>query len=158
MIPTPDKSEPVWLSEARRYLGQVEMRGPRNNPIIVAMGRKLGLPTFQDSEPWCTLFVAFCLKNTLPNVELPTHLMWSRAFQKWGSPLTKPRLGAIMVYWRGKSIDEDLGHVGFYLGPGLTPGYSRLINGNMSDSVRIADMPDNKLVPDGIRWPIEGRA
>ena len=147
--------DPVWLAEAKRFKNLREIEDRRlSHPILDKMARYLGLNDFQDDEPWCTMFVAYCLKSTIPDIVLPRHLMWSRAFEKWGQELDAPRPGAVMVYWRGKSPKDDLGHVGFYLKPGLTYGYSKLISGNYSNMVLEHDMSDEKLV--SIRWPIVG--
>jgi len=149
--------EPPWLQRARLLLGQKEYPGPSTNPLLRRMAERLGIAPFEDSEPWCTLFVAYCLHSTIPGIKLPRHLMWSRAFAKWGTELQEPRPGAIMVYWRGKSPADDLGHAGFWTRPGASPGYSRILAGNSGDMVREHQMNDKAFLV-SIRWPdIPGR-
>jgi uncharacterized protein (TIGR02594 family) len=154
LLPHPDhkSQDPPWLDEAHRLLGVKEVKGDEQHPTLEAMAHALSLMNFQDDrDPWCTLFIAHCLKTALPDEPLPKHLIWSRAYAKWGIPLKKPVRGCVVVTWRGKSAAEDLGHAFFYLSD-AGPRHMKGIGGNQSDSVSVTQTHRKDRVI-GYFWP-----
>jgi uncharacterized protein (TIGR02594 family) len=147
LLPT----DPPWLKEAFRLLGTKEVKGEGDAPELAAMAHALKLQNFEDDrDPWCTLFIAHCIKTGLPLEPLPKHLIWSRAYGKWGRALVYPERGAIVVTWRGKDASLDLGHAFFYLGD--AGRYMVGIGGNQSDSVSVSSVHRKDRII-GIRWP-----
>ncbi|HEV2557972.1 MAG TPA: hypothetical protein VGU45_05040 [Microvirga sp.] len=146
------EADPPWLAEALRLKGLQEQKGEASNPVLLWMARKLGLLNFVDADPWCSLFAAHCLRITLPDEPMPRHLLWSRAFAKWGVPLAKPVRGALLVNWRGKRIEDDLGHCSFLL-EDTDFGHFKTIGGNVGDRVDVSLVRKDRIVPNGIRWP-----
>lgn len=146
--------EPPWLVEARRLLGVAEVKGEGNDPVLRAMAEMIGLLNFEDDrDPWCTMFIAYCIKKALPEEPLPKHLIWSRAYAKWGIGLKEPVPGAVVVLWRGKDIKQDLGHAFFYTERGITESTMIGIGGNQKDKVSEDHFSRSRIVPNGIRWP-----
>lgn len=57
-------SEPKWLTEARRYIGEREIKGPQHNPLIVQMWKDIKRGGIKDDEtPWCAAFVSSVLNS-----------------------------------------------------------------------------------------------
>ncbi len=57
-------SEPKWLTEARRYIGEREIKGPQHNPLIVQMWKDIKRGGIKDDEtPWCAAFVSSVLER-----------------------------------------------------------------------------------------------
>ncbi|EDR9797697.1 TIGR02594 family protein, partial [Salmonella enterica subsp. enterica serovar Zongo] len=57
-------SEPKWLAEARRYIGEREIKGAQHNPLIVQMWRDIKRGGIKDDEtPWCAAFVGAVLEH-----------------------------------------------------------------------------------------------
>lgn len=137
----------VWLQEARRLMGTKEVPGLKSNPKILDWAKDLDIAYKGDDVPWCGLFVAHCIGGTLQQEPLPNVPLLARAWRKFGGPTT-PRLGAIMVFWRG-SIDASTGHVGFYAGE--TDASYVILGGNQSDSVSLAKLSKKRLLE--ARWP-----
>ncbi|PZM07575.1 TIGR02594 family protein [Rhizobium tubonense] len=135
--------EPRWLTAARKYIGLKEVVGSGNNPEIVAMWVKLGLPFRDDATPWCAGFVGFVLENS--GIK-STRSGLALSYEKWGIPISKPIVGAIVTFKRLGG-----GHVGFVVGKDAA-GNLMVLGGNQSDAVNIkAFTPDR--VPTSIRWP-----
>lgn len=46
--------ELAWIAEARRHIGQREIKGIKHNPFIVGIWASIGVSWFKDDEPpWC---------------------------------------------------------------------------------------------------------
>jgi uncharacterized protein (TIGR02594 family) len=143
-----DKSQPVvWYEEARRHLGMQEQRGPGSNRKLLDWADDLDIEYKSDDIPWCGLFVAHCVGSTLPAEVLPRSPLMARGWKSCGRQ-TSPRLGAIMVFWRG-SKEGSLGHVGLYAGEDQQAYH--ILGGNQSDSVSVARISKRRLLE--ARWP-----
>lgn len=137
-----------WYEEAERMLGVKEVAGPGNSPIIMDWAHALELPHYTgDDIPWCGLFVAHCIGSQLPDEQLPTNVLGARQWRTFGVP-TSPRLGAVLVFWRGKPSSWH-GHVGFYAGE--SNGFYHILGGNQSNAVTIAKIGKGRLLE--ARWP-----
>ena len=132
-----------WFEEAKRLMGTREIRGRRSNSVIMNWARKLRIGYRNDDVPWCGLFAAHCISATLPEEKIPVNPLWARNWLKFGDRTT-PRLGAIMVFSRGKG-----GHVGFYAGE--VGSYYVILGGNQSNSVTEMKIAKTRLL--GARWP-----
>lgn len=138
-------SDPIWLQQAKRHLGQKEWPGRRHNPSIVRFFARAGFAGVRDDEtPWCAAFV----NAVLADAHLPTTgKLTARSFLNWGEPIDTPKRGAIAVFRRGRSTWQ--GHVGFVLDANRT--HITLLGGNQSNAVTKARYPRSKLL--GLRWP-----
>ncbi|MFT4174239.1 MAG: TIGR02594 family protein [Herbaspirillum sp.] len=147
-IATPEPLLP-WLEEARHLIGTKEILGPRSNPAILDWAHDLDAHYPGDDVPWCGLFVGHCIATTMPDEVLPTNVLAARAWQKFGDSTT-PRLGAVMVFWRG-ARDGWQGHVGLYAGEDTRANAFRILGGNQSDSVCYTWIGKDRLL--SARWP-----
>lgn len=144
-------AEPIWMREARRQMGILEVPGPKSNPTIIGWARALGgwVASFykNDDTPWCGLFMANCIGSTLPDEVLPSNPLSALAWADFGIPLTAPVLGAILVFRR-----DGGGHVGEYAGEDET--HYHVLGGNQSNSVSITRVEKRRCV--AIRYPKTG--
>lgn len=136
------QNEPKWLTEARKYLGLKEVVGSGNNPQIVAMWTKLGLPFRDDATPWCAGFVGFVLENA--GIK-STRSGLALSYEKWGLSLKTPVPGCIATFKRLGG-----GHVGFVVGKDKV-GNIIVLGGNQSDSVCIKTFTTDRVT--SYRWP-----
>lgn len=150
----PARTEPVWMRDARRYLGVKEVVGPGSNPVIMSWAKKLGgwVASFftDDDIPWCGLFAAHPIATTLPKEVLPSNPLWAKNWANFGVACS-PSVGAILVFFR-----DGGGHVGFYVGEDRT--HYHVLGGNQNNAVSITRIAKNRLVANGIRWPKTGEA
>jgi len=143
----PPSYDTPWLAEAARLMMTKETPGDASNPVILDWAEHIDIPYAGDDVPWCGLFVGHCIAVTLPGEALPNSLLLARSWRKLGANTT-PRLGAVMVFWRG-SVDGWEGHVGFYAGQ---HGSNYLIlGGNQGDSVSYTWIHRDRLLE--ARWP-----
>ncbi|PWE52137.1 TIGR02594 family protein [Metarhizobium album] len=144
-------AEPVWMRDARRFMGLKEVAGAKSNPTIISWAKRLGgwVASYftNDDIPWCGLFVANIMATTLPRELLPKNPLGALEWSKFGIPLPEPILGAIMTFTRTGG-----GHVGLYVGEDAT--HYHILGGNQSNSVSITRIDKARL--HSIRWPSTG--
>ncbi len=139
--------DPSWLKRARAYLGMSETPGPKHAPFITKWLDKLKAPFRDDETAWCGSFVGGVLdEDGRGYIKNP----WgARNWLKFGNPITRPAVGAIVVFWRG-SINGWSGHVGFIVGKDKA-GNLMVLGGNQGDAVSIAPFSRARVL--GYRWP-----
>lgn len=144
-------SEPIWMVEARKHLGQREVPGPGVNAWIKSLW--LGLKgggwfwnRFGEDDsklPWCGAFAAHCMKAAgLPH---PDQYAKAMSWATYGTATSSARLGSVAVFQRAGG-----GHVGFVAGIRKN-GNLVILGGNQDDGVTLADFPRSGLV--ALRWP-----
>ncbi|NTA10727.1 TIGR02594 family protein [Agrobacterium tumefaciens] len=142
--------EPVWMREARRYMGLKEIAGPKSNPVIIGWAKKLGgwiAGYYTDDDiPWCGLAVANWISTPLPGEFLPSNPLGALNWSTFGRDVPVC-VGAILVFRRPGG-----GHVGFYVGEDRTHYY--VLGGNQNNSVSITRIEKSRLVAS--RWPKTG--
>lgn len=136
-------NEPAWLMEARRHIGEREIKGPQNNPWIVGLWKAIKRGGIKDDEtPWCAAFVG----GMLEAVGIRSSRFESaKSYLDWGTPLSAPAVGCVVVFTR-----EGGGHVGFVTGED-TRGNLLVLGGNQGDTVSIRAFPRSRV--SGYRWP-----
>lgn len=136
-------SEPKWLAEARHYIGEKEVKGPKHNPLILQMWKDIKRGGIKDDEtPWCAAFVGAVLERV--GIK-STRFESASSYLGWGQHQLQPALGSLAVFKR-----DGGGHVGFVVGE--TPsGDLLLLGGNQSDAVNIRAFPRYRV--SGYRWP-----
>ena len=138
--------EPAWMVEARSVKGLHEAKSYSElSEWLRSDGSTLGDPR---KLPWCGDFVQTAIALTLPNETIPANPYLARNWLKFGVE-TMPRLGAVLVFWRG-SKNGVSGHVGFYVGQ--DPGTYHVLGGNQSNAVTITRIAKSRLL--GARWPM----
>lgn len=141
--------EPNWLTEARRHLGVAEIAGPKHNPVIQSWLHKLKAWWDDDETPWCGVFVAACMDTA--GIALPANWMRAKAWAGWGSRLSAPIPGCVVVFER-----QGGGHVGFVVGR-TAGGNLMVLGGNQGNRVSIAPFDRTRAVayvwPAGVPMP-----
>lgn len=141
-------ADPAWMAEARKLIGLKEIPGAKHEPRIVQFFAEAGHGYVKDDETsWCAAFANAMLKRVGIT---GTGSLAARSFLNWGEKLDRPRVGCIVVFWRG-SPSSWQGHVGFYAGENQT--HIRVLGGNQSNAVNISSYPKSQLL--GYRWPTE---
>lgn len=144
-------SEPLWLTEARKHIGQAEVPGPGANAWIKSLWLSLkGGAWFwsqygqDDSKlPWCGAFAAAMMKSV--GLVYPERYASALAWLEWGQGLLYPIMGCIVVFTR-----DGGGHVGFCTG--VAPdGRLLILGGNQGNEVCIRAFPRERV--SGYRWP-----
>lgn len=141
--------------KALSHFGEREIAGSGNNPRIIKFFEEVGFPNLTDSTSWCAAFVGYCLKES--GFDFKNSLS-ARSYLDYGEKVTIPRMGDIVIYWRG-SHDGDLipgtnvakGHVGFYVNDAW--GWVRTLGGNQGDEVNIKSFRQSKVL--GYRRPVK---
>ncbi len=129
---------PKMLVEAMALYGTLEAPGARDNPVILAWAREVGLgKTYShDSIPWCGLFMAVIAQRAgKPVVDSP---LWALSWADFGAPAPKPMLGDVLTFKRNGG-----GHVALYVGEDATAFHC--LGGNQSDSVCITRIAKSRL-------------
>lgn len=138
---------PAWLDEAAKHRGIKEKIGRRSNPVIVGWYAICGASEVRNTDtPWCKAFTAAMLHSA--GIKSPPGLM-ARSYLNWGVELDTPRMGCVVVMWRGERDNGVLGHVGFYVGETAT--HVKVLGGNQGDSVNVALFPKRRVL--SYRWP-----
>ena len=115
-----------YMKEALTHLGVTEIKGIKNNELIVKWWIKLGAWFRDDATPWCGLYVALCLKTT--GHPVPAQFYRALKWLDYGLPCSVG-VGAIAVMKR-----QGGGHVAFVAGRS-TGGKIVLLGGNQGDKV-----------------------
>lgn len=138
-------SDPEWMKLAWKDYGQKEIKGSRDNPLVVQYFKDVGHGWVKDDETaWCAAFVGSCLaRGDLPH----TGSLAARSYLQWGSKTTRPTRGDIVVFKRGNSSWQ--GHVAFYVGQ--DQNYVYVLGGNQANAVNVRRYSKAKLL--GYRTP-----
>lgn len=147
-----------WYDVMVSITGTHEVQGDGDNPVILAWPKFIAsvYPEMteychgynHDEIPWCGLTVAYCMAKSgiRPQYgdEDVKRFLWADSWKYFGTRLTEPRKGAVMVFTRNGG-----GHVSLY--EGEDNGMYLIRGGNQSDQVNITRMAKNKLT--AIVWP-----
>ena len=136
-------SEPLWLQEARKWIGTAEIVGPTHSPAIIGWLRKLGAWWQEDETAWCGVFTAHCMDAA--GFAIPKMWMRARAWAEWGVKLPMPTTGCVVVFER-----KGGGHVGFVVGQ-TQSGDLMVLGGNQGNKVSIAPFARDRVI--GYYWP-----
>lgn len=134
---------PKWLEVAQSERGTKEIPGSGDNPRIIEYHATTTLRAVDDSVPWCSAFVNWCMKQA--GIK-GTGLANARSWLDWGENLGHPKAGAVVILSRGA---PPSGHVGFFLrqeGDRIA-----VLGGNQSDQVKVSTFPASMVL--GYRWP-----
>lgn len=137
VAPTPVTSTDLpWMTVARGYLGEREIKGAADNARIVDLFAKAGHAWVQDDETaWCAAFVG----GVLAQAGLSgSGSLAARSYEGWGVALGSPIYGCIGVKKRAGGAAWQ-GHVGFVVG--ANESEIILLGGNQTDAVSIAAFP-----------------
>lgn len=138
---------PPWLDVAQAQLGVKEAPGAASNPEVLKYYRATtlgGKP--DDSIPWCSAFANWCMEKAGYR---GTRKANARSWLDWGEHLEEPRLGCVVVLWRG-DMQSSQGHVAFYF---AARGKDKivLLGGNQADRVCYSQYGVGRVLE--YRWP-----
>lgn len=142
------------MSIAEGEIGQHEVDGSGNNSRIVEYHSTTSLRATQDSVPWCSSCVNWCLKKA--GIK-GTDSAAAKSWLNWGEALAEPTPGCICVIrQRNSGADPTTGsatgyHVGFWLRQ--ADGRVYLLGGNQSDQVKISSFGLGAYSIVGYRMP-----
>ena len=131
-----------WIAEARKHVGQKEIKGAKHNTRIVAWLESLKAWWKDDETPWCGVFIAHCLQKSgyskAKNVGdfgkiYPKNWFRAKDYLNYGRKLHAPAYGCVAVKSRVGG-----GHVCFVVGRDETTRKLVCLGGNQSDSVCFA--------------------
>ena len=132
-----------WIEEAKKYIGEREIKGLEHNPLIVQWWKDIKRGGIKDDEtPWCAAFVGAMLERV--GIK-STRFESAKSYMEWGVPLSGPIPGCIVVMTR-----QGGGHVGFVMGV-TDGGRIVVLGGNQSDAVGYAAFDMARVT--GYRWP-----
>ena len=137
----------------QRFVGTEEVRGIKDNPMILAMLKLDGDWPEHDEVPWCSAFVNYiCWLLRLPRSKSLRARSWLEVGRQ--IDLDDARVDCDIVILRrgdepqpGPEVINAPGHVGFYSGHDET--YVRLLGGNQGDSVSVRSYRKERLL--GVR-------
>ena len=133
-----------WIAEARRNIGQMEINGPRHNPLILQWWKDIKRGGIRDDEtPWCAAFTGAMLERVGLR---STRFESAKSYLSWGVELREPAYGCVVVFSR-----DGGGHVGFVIGQAPN-GDLMVLGGNQSDAVNIKAFSRSRV--SGYRWPV----
>ncbi|TAN50003.1 MAG: TIGR02594 family protein [Methylococcaceae bacterium] len=119
-----------------------EVAGSGDNPRIVEYLRSTNLDSISasnDETAWCSAFVNWCVEQSGCS---GTDSAWARSWLSWGKETDMPVKGCIAVFKRPPNPSS--GHVAFFVSH--TDTHVKVLGGNQSDSVSVADYPADRLL------------
>ena len=140
--PEPDSKMP-WMDIAEAEIGEEEITGGEN-PRIIAYHAATTLGADEDEVPWCSSFVCWVLKQSGYK---STKSAWARSYEAYGTKLTEPKVGCIVVFNWGNGT----GHVGFVTA--FTATTVTVLGGNQSNSVN--ETRFSRANVSAWRWPVK---
>lgn len=166
-LPDDGPGAPAWFWKAKALIGTDEDIGGRSNPVVREMFTAVDIergkpwPLAKDGRPavdtrkvpWCAVFVNWCLAQTGiagTRDAMARSFGRSRAFTR----LDEPRIGCVVIMWRGARDDGASGHVGFYAGA-AEGRYFYVLGGNQGDTVKVAKFHESRTegINCGYFWP-----
>jgi uncharacterized protein (TIGR02594 family) len=139
---------PGWFLIAKGDIGLREIAGAPTAPKIAAWLQSLGAWWRDDETPWCGVAVAGWMQSC--GVSVPKHWYRAKGWLDWGVPLSRPELGAVVVFERAGG-----GHVGLVAGSDRN-GRLLVLGGNQGNAVSIAPFDISRVI--GYRWPANREA
>lgn len=107
---------------------------------LMAFFKKHGLPCDPATTPWCAVIIG-CCERAVGNKG--TGKYNARSYLQYGTPVSKPQKGDIVIFQRGGSTWQ--GHVAYVDGI-EADGTIRTLGGNQSDKVCISWYAKNRLL------------
>lgn len=137
--------EPGYLTQARRFYGQKEVRGAGSNPFILSLwAAEKWLGKDDSLVPWCGLFMRHVMR--LAGFPVPALPWAAKSWLGWGVALVTPVVGAVVIFKRPGGY-----HVGIVVGVDIL-GRLVVLAGNQGDAVKYSVFDIKTRPPEGYRW------
>lgn len=145
--PIPAPALATWLVRGKKELGTLEAPGVlKNNPRILEYQEATVQRETGDHIPWCSAYICWLMEQE--GIVSPRDAR-ARSWLNWGQEMNEPRMGCVVVFWRGRFDDGFKGHVGLWVGEDKTR--IRLHGGNQSNRVSEVWYPKSRVL--SYRWP-----
>ena len=131
----------VEIALADLHAGVAEIPGAEHHPRILEYHDHTSLDAADDETPYCAAAVNCWLAEA---GHAGTRSAAARSFLNYGKAVSSPRVGDIVVFWRG-SVDGRMGHVGLYMGEDES-GQIRVLGANQNNAVNISLYPKSWLL------------
>lgn len=138
--------EPVWLTAARRELGQRERPGHGENTRILWYHTFSKMRAQSEDVPWCASFINAMLETSGIR---STKSAAAASYATWGEPC-ELKDGAIVVFGKSDPDAGGTGHVAFCVG--VESRYVLVLGGNQRNAVNIGRRERDRIV--AVRWPV----
>lgn len=142
-------TEPSYLIEARKDIGQRETLGPNDSPFIRSMLKRLGL-SWMLGQPWCGTIMADWLSRA--GYPVPSKAFRALAWADYGVRCPGPAHGALAVLTR-----KGGGHVGIVTGVTRNGLHVRILGGNQGDAVNEAWFPVSRITAYRLPFGVQRR-
>jgi len=140
--------EQTPIQFALSFYGVKEAFGDgKSNPIIVSFFKDFADWIIDDSTPWCSSFINSIMAST--GYEY-SGKMSARSWLDVGEVVKDPRVGDVVVFWRG-SKNSWQGHVAMFISYSADKKYINVLGGNQGDAVSISAYETSRLL--GFRRP-----
>lgn len=160
-----DKPELRHVAVARKYIGTTEIKGSKHNQSIIELIKRAekatnqnlswlfgkdtkGQVKYNDEVAWCGSYLGGVFAEVGLGAKIPKEFYRARAWEQAGTKLNKPAYGCVVTFTR-----DGGGHVGIVVGITKT-GYLKVLGGNQSDAVNIADFDPKRAT--AYRWVSSG--
>ena len=129
------------LDIALSQYGIKEIVGKNHNKEVLKYFSEIGHAwVTNDETAWCSAFVNWVCKKA--GLDYSKKLN-ARSWLTIGTPVTAPKLGDIVIFWRGSKTSWK-GHVAFFIRE--TPNWIYVLGGNQSNQVKISAYPKYRLL------------
>lgn len=123
---------------ALQFEGLKEIKGPQDNPQIMAMYAELGHSWVEHDEvAWCAAFVGYCLEKC--GIK-STRALNARSYEEWGIEVDPKDVQPGDVIVRPRGTKSWQGHVEIVI-ERVGEKSVKSIGGNVSDSVKVSTTP-----------------
>lgn len=137
-------NDPRWITQARKYYGLREVKGPKTNPVIAGWLKVLKAWYGDDETPWCGTYIGGVFNEV--GYKIPKLYMQAKAWLTWGTKV-QVCFGCVGVKSRTGG-----GHVTFIVGR-TAQGKLVGLGGNQGDAVSYATFNQSDFID--FRWPSE---
>lgn len=142
--------DPIWLKNARKYIGQREVAGKDSNAWVLGLWDTV--PWIWSSVarkddtllPWCGAFMRQVMVES--GIEPPKKWWSAASWASWGSPQRKALFGCVGVMKRTGG-----GHVAIIVGRDNS-GNLICLGGNQGDAVKLSAFNPNRFTE--FVWPL----
>ena len=133
---------PKYAELAYSHLGEKEVPGAKSNPLILKWIKSVFSWGTDDGKiAWCAIFINVMMEQAGIT---GTGKANARSFLDWGTKVTSPRRGDIVIFSRGDP-NGWRGHVAIYWDD-ANDGSILVLGGNQRDAVSIAKYSTNRLL------------
>lgn len=136
---------PKMVAAGLQLLGLKEYPGPKSNPVIMEMARRVGVSQIykNDDEAWCALAMCYlCVITGKPMPFTGYEVLRAKSFLKWGIARHSAELGDMLILERPGGFHDTI-----YIAESKSTYFG--LGGNQSNMVTISEFPKERLV--GIR-------